>query len=121
MPAQHHGWSRRGGATVFFARFTATRTSKARCSPEQLDNINIYIKITKYKSGNDSPETTVTIPLTIFKIAAKILPQKALDALQETDIDIEQLQKLSENPDIEGTILEAENNVKRVKIIISIE
>jgi hypothetical protein len=79
------------------------------------------IKITKYKSGNDNPEATVTIPLTIFKVAAKIVPKKALGALQENDIDIEQLQKLSENPDIEGTILEAENHVKGVKVIIAIE
>ena len=79
------------------------------------------IKIVKYKSGNDTPEATVTIPVTIFKIAAKMIPKKALGALHENDIDIEELQRLSENPEIEGTILEAEDHVKGVKVIISIE
>jgi hypothetical protein len=79
------------------------------------------LKIIKYRSGSDKPEATVTIPLKIFKIAATLIPKKALVALQENDIDIEALQKISENPDIEGTILEAEDHVKGVKVIIFIE
>ena len=79
------------------------------------------IKIREFKTGRDTPEQTVTIPLSIFKIVAKLLPKKALDALQNNDIDIEEIQKLADNPEVEGTILEVEEHTKEVKTIISIE
>ena len=79
------------------------------------------IKIREFKIGSDTPEQTVTIPLTIFKIVAKLMPKKALDALQQNDIDIEEIQKAADNPDIQGTILEVEEHTKGVRTIISIE
>jgi len=79
------------------------------------------IKIREFKIDSDTPEQTVTIPLSIFKIVAKIIPKKALDALQQNDIDIEEIQKLAENPEIQGTILEVEEHTKGVRTIISIE
>lgn len=79
------------------------------------------IKIRKFKIGSDIPETTVTIPLSIFKIATKIIPKKQLGALQQNDIDIEEIQKITENPDIQGVILEVEEHTKGVSTIISIE
>ena len=63
----------------------------------------------------------MTIPLTIFKIVAKIMPKKALDALQQNDIDIEEIQKLADNPEIQGIILEVEEHTKGVRTTISIE
>ena len=79
------------------------------------------IKIREFKIGSNTPEKTVTIPLTIFKIVAKLMPKKALDALQQNDIDIEEIRKLTENPDIQGTILEIEEHSKGSRTIISIE
>jgi arsenate reductase-like glutaredoxin family protein len=79
------------------------------------------IKIREFKIGSDTPEKTVTIPLTIFKIVAKIMPKKALDALQQNDIDIEEIQNVADNPDIQGIILEVEEHTKGVRTIISIE
>jgi hypothetical protein len=79
------------------------------------------IKIREFKIGSDTSEKTVTIPLTIFKIVAKIMPKKALDALQQNDIDIEEIQKAADNPDIQGNILEVEEHTKGVRTIISIE
>ena len=79
------------------------------------------LKIRKFKIGSDTPEKTVTIPLSILKIAAKIVPKKALGVLQQNDIDIEEIQKLADNPDIQGIILEAEDHTKGEKVIISIE
>ncbi len=79
------------------------------------------IKIREFKIDSDLPETTVTIPLSIFKIVAKIMPRKALDALQQNDIDVEEIQKLAEDPEVQGTILEVEEHAKGSKIIISIE
>ena len=79
------------------------------------------IKIREFKIGNDTPEETVTIPLSVVKIVAKILPKKALVALEQNDIDIQEIQKLAGNPDIQGTILEVEEHTKGVRTIISIE
>ena len=79
------------------------------------------LKIREFKIGSNTPEKTVTIPLTIFKIVAKLMPKKALDALQQNDIDIEEIQKAADNPDIQGIILEVEEHTKGVRTIISIE
>ena len=79
------------------------------------------LKIREFKIGSDTPEETVTIPLSIFKIVAKIIPKKALAALQQNDINIEEIQKLADNPEIQGIILEVEEHTKGVRTTISIE
>ena len=79
------------------------------------------LKIREFKIGSDTPEETVTIPLSIFKIVAKIIPKKALATLQQNDIDIEDIQKLADNPEIQGIILEVEEHTKGVRTTISIE
>jgi len=79
------------------------------------------LKIREFKIGSDTPEETVTIPLSIFKIVAKIIPKKALAALQQNDIDIEEIRKLADNPEIQGKILEVEEHTKGVRTTISIE
>jgi hypothetical protein len=79
------------------------------------------LKIREFKIGSDTPEETVTIPLSIFKIVAKIIPKKALAALQQNDIDIEEIRKLADNPEIQGIILEVEEHTKGVRTTISIE
>ena len=79
------------------------------------------LKIREFKIDSDTPEETVTIPLSIFKIVAKIIPKKALAALQQNDINIEEIQKLADNPEIQGIILEVEEHAKGVRTTISIE
>ena len=73
------------------------------------------LKIREFKIDSDTLEETVTIPLSIFKIVAKIIPKKALVALQQKDIDIEEIQKLADNPEIQGLILEVEEHAKGVR------
>lgn len=79
------------------------------------------IKIREFKIGSDSPDSTVTIPLSVFKIVARIMPKKALDALRQNDIDVEEIRKLAENPDVQGTILELEEHTKGSRTVISVE
>jgi len=79
------------------------------------------IKIREYKIDSDVPEKTVTIPLSVFKIVAKIMPKKALEALQQNDIDIAEIQRLVENPEVQGTILEVEEHTKESRTVISVE
>ena len=79
------------------------------------------LKIRVYKQGNSKPQTSVTIPVCILKIASKLIPKKATAALQEEGIDINEIIKLASNPEIKGTLLEVEEHEKNERIIISIE
>lgn len=79
------------------------------------------LKIREFEIGSDTPEETVTIPLSMFKVVAKIIPKKALAALQQNDIDIEEIRKLADNPEVQGIILEVEEHTKGVRTTISIE
>jgi hypothetical protein len=79
------------------------------------------VKIRVYKHGESQPETTVTIPGNVLDVASKLIPKRAIAALQEEGIDLEELIKLSKNPDVQGTIVEIEEHKKNEKIIISLE
>ena len=79
------------------------------------------VKIRVYKDGEAQPETTVTIPGSVLNVASKLIPKKAVAALQEEGIDLEELIKLSQNPEVQGTLVEIEEHKKNEKIVISLE
>ena len=79
------------------------------------------LKIRVFKDGDSAPETTVTIPGGVLKIASKLIPKQAAVALQEKGIDLEEIIKLSENPDAHGTLVEIEEHKKNERIVIALE
>ena len=79
------------------------------------------LKIRVFKGGEAKPKTTVTIPAGIFKIASKLIPKAAVGALQAHGIDLEELVRLSQNPEVQGTLVEVEEHQTNEKIIISLE
>jgi hypothetical protein len=87
------------------------------------------LKIRIYKNNQSDPETTVTIPgrvLTVAsklipKVASKLIPKRATEAMQEKGIDIDEIIELSKKPDINGTIIEVEEHIKKEKIIVALE
>ena len=79
------------------------------------------IRIRVFKSGMVQPETTVTIPGAVFKIASKLIPTQAAAALRDKGIDLEEIIKLSTNQEIKGTLVEVEDHRKNEKIVISLE
>ena len=79
------------------------------------------VKIRVFKHGETQPETTVTIPGSVLNVASKLIPKRAAAALQDEGIDIDELIKLSQNPDVQGTLIEVEEHKKNEKIIISLE
>ena len=79
------------------------------------------LKIRVYKGGADEPETTVTIPGGILKVASSLVPKQATEALQEKGIDLEEIIRLSENPEAHGVLVEVEEHRKNEKIIVSLE
>jgi hypothetical protein len=79
------------------------------------------VKIKIFKQGESQPETTVTIPGSVLNVASKLIPKKAIAALQTEGIDLDELIKLSKNPDVRGTLVEIEEHKKNEKIIIALE
>jgi hypothetical protein len=79
------------------------------------------LKIRVFKEGSSAPDTTVTIPGGILKIASKLIPKLAADALQEKGIDLAEIIKISENPDARGTLVEVEEHKKNERIVIALE
>ena len=79
------------------------------------------LKIRVYKSGIAEPQTTVTIPGGVLRLAARLIPKKALNALQAEGIDLDEIIELSNNSEVEGTLVEIDEHSKNEKIVISIE
>ncbi len=79
------------------------------------------LKIRVFKNAEAEPETTVTIPGGILKVARKLIPKQAVAALQDKGIDVDELINLSMNPDVKGTIVVIEEHHKNEKVEISLE
>lgn len=79
------------------------------------------LKIRIFKGGETEPETTVTIPGGVLKVASKLVPKIAAAALKEKGIDLDELIKLSANPDVHGTLVEIEEHKKNEKVVISLD
>ena len=79
------------------------------------------LKIRVFKGDDHDPATTVTIPGGVLKIASNLVPRKAAEALKGEGIDLEELIRLSENPDAHGTLVEVENHRKNERVVISLE
>ena len=79
------------------------------------------LKIRVFKGGEPTPETTITIPGGVLKVASKLIPKKATAALQEKGIDLEELIRLSQDSAIQGTLVEIEEHKKNEKVVVSLE
>lgn len=79
------------------------------------------LKIRIFKGGESSPETTITIPGGVLRFASRLIPKQAAIALQEKGIDLNEIVKLSENPEAKGTFIEVEEHKKNRRIIIALE
>ncbi len=79
------------------------------------------LKIRVFKGGETSPDTTVTIPSGVLKIASKLIPKEAAGALEEKGIDVDEIIRLSSNPDAHGTLVEIEEHKKDERVVIALE
>lgn len=77
--------------------------------------------IREYKLDDSEPETTVKIPGTVLKIASKLIPRKALEAMQGQGIDLEEIVRLSGDPEVRGIFAEIEEHKDNKRIVISVE
>jgi hypothetical protein len=65
--------------------------------------------------------STVTIPGGILKIAANLVPRRALAALRDEGIELEELISLSEKPEAHGRLVEVEDHEKNERVVVSLE
>lgn len=79
------------------------------------------LKIRVFKGDEQEEATTVTIPDGVLKIASHLVPKKAVAALKDEGIDLEELLKLADNPDAHGTLVEVEDHRKGERVVISLE
>ncbi len=55
------------------------------------------------------------------RVLARILARPGRFSLQEKGIDLEEIIKLSDNPDARGTLVEVEEHEKNEKIVIALD
>ena len=79
------------------------------------------LKIRVFKRSETEPETAITIPGSILKIASKLIPHRLVEILQDKGIDINEIIRLSENPEAQGTLVEIEEHKKNEKVVIALE
>lgn len=79
------------------------------------------LKIRVFKGGESNPETTCTIPAAVLQVAFRLVPRQAMSALRQKGIELEEIIKLSSNPDVHGTLLEVEDHKKNERVVISLE
>ena len=76
------------------------------------------LKIKVYKTGQAKPETVVTIPLTVVRIATRLIPKKARSTLENEGIDLNEIASLAEKQDVTGKLVEVEKETERIVIAI---
>jgi hypothetical protein len=79
------------------------------------------LKIRVFKDGETTPKTTVTIPGSVLKVASRLIPKQTAAALREKGIDLDEIIRLSANPDAHGTLLEVENHKENERVVIALE
>lgn len=79
------------------------------------------VKIRVYRGDERHLATTVTIPGGILRIAANLVPGRALEAMRNEGIDLDELVKLSANPEAQGELIKVEDHDKNEHIVVSLE
>jgi hypothetical protein len=77
------------------------------------------LKIQFYKSQEEKPEKTITIPLSMLQVVGQLLPKRAISALEKEGINLAQCKELAKEKGLVGTLIEIENPTE--KMVISVE
>jgi len=79
------------------------------------------LKIRVYRGDDSHLASTVTIPGGILKIAANLLPRRAIEALRSEGMDPAEIARLADNPEARGELVTVEDHDKGERVIISLE
>jgi hypothetical protein len=69
---------------------------------------------------DDKPEATFKIPLAVLTIAAKLIPKRAFQAMEDKGINIEEVIKAAKSGEISGQILEIVDHEEKERVAISV-
>jgi hypothetical protein len=81
----------------------------------------LKLKIRIFKDSDTKPDTTMTVPLAVIKVASKLVPRKAIKVLDDLGIDLDEIIEISKTEEPLGILAEIEEHKKNRKTIISIE
>jgi hypothetical protein len=81
----------------------------------------LKLKIRIFKNNDAAPDTTMTVPLAVIKVASKLVPRKAVKVLDDLGIDLDEIIEISKTEEPLGILAEIEEHKKNRKTIISIE
>lgn len=87
---------------------------KAAAKPSSL-----FIRV--YEDNEKKPAQTVTIPLTVLKLARSFIPNRAKAALEKEGIDLDQVMGLADQQEAPGIIFQVDDHKKKRRVVISIE
>ncbi len=79
------------------------------------------VKIRIFRGNDQQPATTVTIPGGIIRMAASLVPRQAVEALRQEGIELDEIVRLSANPEAHGRLVEVEDHVKGERVVVSLE
>lgn len=79
------------------------------------------LKVRIFEGGAERPTTTVTVPGGMLKLASRLIPRRVAKELEEKGIDLAEIVRLSENPEVRGTLVEIEEHDKDERIVIALE
>ena len=66
------------------------------------------LKIRIYKEGKQEPAQTITIPLSVLKLAIKFAPKKVKKPLKEKGLNLGMLADIAKSGEVQGVITEIE-------------
>ena len=81
----------------------------------------LKLKIRIFKNNDTAPDTSMTVPLAVIKVASKLVPRKAIKVLDDLGIDLDEIIEISKTEEPLGILAEIEEHKKNRKTIISIE
>lgn len=79
------------------------------------------LKVRVFKGGRTDPSTTVTIPGGILKVAVRLVPRRALAAIEEQGIDVDEIVRLSESHEAAGVLATVEDHDKGETVVLALE
>jgi hypothetical protein len=79
------------------------------------------LKIRVFKGAMTEPSTTVTIPGGVLRIATNLVPKRAIAALEEEGINLEEIVRLSESPEARGNLVEVDAHDRNERVVVSLE
>lgn len=80
-----------------------------------------HLKIRVYKGTAAEPSTTISIPVSVLKVASSLIPPGAAAELRENGIDLEAIIRAANDPDAHGTLAVVEQHEKDERIVIAVE